>query len=167
MIDDQKLVYEKALHLATCASEGKKQVLIVSGGPGTGKSVVAVNLLVELINRSYLAQYVTRNSAPRHVYESKLAGTFNKTRITNLFNGSGAFLDTANNEIDVLLVDEAHRLNEKSGFYENQGGNQIKEIIHSAKLSVFFVDDCQKVTLRDIGDSGEIKKWAALAAKNS
>ena len=60
MIDDQKLVYEQSLELAARASEGRKQVLIVSGGPGTGKSVVAVNLLVELINRSMVAQYVTR-----------------------------------------------------------------------------------------------------------
>jgi DUF2075 family protein/DNA replication protein DnaC len=163
MIDDQKLVYEQALDLAVRASEGQKHVLIVSGGPGTGKSVVAVNLLVEFINRSLTAQYVTRNSAPRAVYESKLAGTLTKTRITNLFKGSGAFTETADNEIDVLIVDEAHRLNEKSGLYRNKGENQIKEIIQTAKLSVFFLDDRQKVTLRDIGDSGEIKKWANLA----
>jgi uncharacterized protein len=160
MVDDQKLVYEQALELAARSSEGKKHVLIVSGGPGTGKSVVAINLLVELINRSMVAQYVTRNSAPREVYQSKLAGTLTKTRITNLFKGSGAFIESTANEMDVLIVDEAHRLNEKSGLYRNKGENQIKEIIHSAKLSIFFLDDRQKVTLRDIGDSLEIKKWA-------
>ena len=164
MIDDQKLVYEQALELAARASEGKKQVLIVFGGPGTGKSVVAINLLVELIKRSYVAKYVTRNSAPREVYESKLAGTLTKTRITNLFKGLGAFTETTENEIDVLVVDEAHRLNEKSGLYKNKGENQIKEIIQTAKLSVFFLDDRQKVTLRDIGDSTEIKKWAKFAS---
>ena len=63
----------------------------------------------------------------------------------------------------MLVVDEAHRLNEKSGLYRNKGENQIKEIIHTAKLSVFFIDDRQKVTLRDIGDSKEIKKWAKQA----
>jgi DUF2075 family protein/DNA replication protein DnaC len=162
MIDDQKLVYEQALDLASRANEGQKQVLIVSGGPGTGKSVVAINLLVELINRSYVAQYVTRNSAPRAVYESKLAGTLTKTRITNLFKGSGAFTETTKNELDVLIVDEAHRLNEKSGLYRNKGENQIKELIYTAKLSVFFIDDRQKVTLRDIGDSNEIKRWAKI-----
>jgi DUF2075 family protein/DNA replication protein DnaC len=160
MVDDQKLVYEQALELASRASEGRKQVLIVSGGPGTGKSVVAINLLVELTNRSFVTQYVTRNLAPREVYESKLAGTLTKSRITNLFKGSGSYTETESNEIDVLVVDEAHRLNEKSGMYRNKGENQIKEIIHTAKLSVFFLDDRQKVTLRDIGDSREIKKWA-------
>jgi DUF2075 family protein/DNA replication protein DnaC len=166
MIDDQKLVYEQALDLAQRASEGKKHVLIVSGGPGTGKTVVAVNLLVELIKRSLSAQYVTRNAAPREVYRSKLAGTFTKTRIANLFRGSGAFTETERNEIDVLIVDEAHRLNEKSGLYKNEGENQIKEIIETAKFSVFFVDERQKVTLNDIGDLDEIKKWANSSGAN-
>ena len=64
MIDEQKLVYETAVDLAHKASNGKKQCLIVQGGPGTGKSVVAINLLVELTNRKMMTQYVSRNSAP-------------------------------------------------------------------------------------------------------
>ncbi len=47
MIDDQKVVYETALALSQKAAESRKQVLLVEGGPGTGKSVLAVNLLVE------------------------------------------------------------------------------------------------------------------------
>jgi hypothetical protein len=61
---------------------------------------------------------------------------------------------------DVLLVDEAHRLNEKSGLYGNLGENQIKEIIHSAKCSVFFIDESQRITLSDIGRIAEIKNFA-------
>jgi uncharacterized protein len=163
MIDDQKLVYEQALDLAMRASEGSKHVLIVSGGPGTGKSVVAINLLVELTKRSFVAQYITRNAAPRHVYESKLSGTLTKTRITNLFKGSGAFTESSSNEVDVLIVDEAHRLNAKSGIFQNLGENQIKEIIDASKFSIFFLDDRQNVTLKDIGDATEIKKWAKRA----
>ncbi|MCX8545265.1 DNA/RNA helicase domain-containing protein, partial [Klebsiella variicola] len=51
LIDDQKLVYENCLARATQASDTRKQVVIVKGGPGTGKSVVAINLLVELTKR--------------------------------------------------------------------------------------------------------------------
>ena len=163
MIDDQKVVYETALELANHAKEtGSKQVLLVEGGPGTGKSVVAINLLVELTRRLLVAHYVTRNAAPRHVYESKLTGTFSKSHITNLFKGSGAYVDTVPDSIDCLIVDEAHRLNEKTGFYQ-QGENQIKEIIWTAKSSVFFLDQDQRVTLKDIGDRDEIRRWAAQA----
>lgn len=164
MIDDQKVVYETALDLANQAKEtGSKHVLLVEGGPGTGKSVVAINLLVEFTRRSLVAHYVTRNAAPRHVYESKLTGTFSKSHVTNLFKGSGAYVDTVPDCIDCLVVDEAHRLNEKSGLYQNQGDNQIKEIIWTAKFSIFFLDQDQRVTLKDIGDREEIRRWAAQA----
>lgn len=160
MIDDQKLVYETALSLAAEAQRGRKAVLIVHGGPGTGKSVVAINLLVELTRRELVAQYVSRNAAPRAVYESKLVGDFKKSRISNLFNGSGSFVSSEPDVFDALIVDEAHRLNEKSGLYQNLGENQIKEIIEASKLSVFFLDEDQRVTLKDIGEAAEIRRWA-------
>ena len=164
MIDDQKVVYETALELASQAKETEsKQVLLVEGGPGTGKSVVAINLLVEFTRRRLVAHYVTRNAAPRHVYESKLTGTFSKSHITNLFKGSGAYVDTVPDALDCLIVDEAHRLNEKSGLFQNQGDNQIREIIWTARFSIFFLDQDQRVTLKDIGEPEEIRRWAVQA----
>lgn len=160
MIDDQKIVYERALALSTRAQQGSKQVLIVEGGPGTGKSVVAINLLVEITNRGLVVQYATRNAAPRAVYESKLAGSFAKTFITNLFRSTGSYTECEPDSLGVLIVDEAHRLNAKSGMFRNQGENQILEIIRAAKLSVFFIDEDQRVTFEDIGESAEIERFA-------
>ena len=160
MIDDQKLVYETALEMARKSyRDGNKRVLIVKGGPGTGKSVLAINLLVRLTNENMVCSYVTKNAAPRNVYATKLSGDFKKTRINNLFKGSGAFVESAENEFDVLIVDEAHRLNAKSGMFQNLGENQIKEIIHASKFSIFFIDESQKVTLKDIGSIEEIQKY--------
>lgn len=161
LIDDQKLVYETAIHLATKRATKKKQVLIVNGGPGTGKSVVAVNLLVELTKRRLVVQYVTKNSAPRAVYESKLAKSMTKSRISNLFVGSGKFTETPTGTFDALIVDEAHRLNAKSGMFSNMGENQIKEIINASGFSVFFLDEDQRIHWKDIGEKSEILKWAA------
>jgi len=166
MIDDQKVVYETALDLAHRAKDGDKEVLLVEGGPGTGKSVVAINLLVELTRHRHVAHYVSRNAAPRAVYESKLTGTFSKTHITNLFKGSGSYVDTAPDALDCLIVDEAHRLNEKSGIFQNLGENQVKEIIRAARLAIFFLDQDQRVTLKDIGDRQEIRHWATQAGAN-
>lgn len=160
MIDDQKVVYETALALAEKAASGRKQTLIVEGGPGTGKSVVAINLLVALIQRERNVQYVTRNAAPRAVYEAKLAGSLRRSRISNLFRGSGSYHACPPDTFDALVVDEAHRLNEKGGLYGNLGENQILELIRSARLSVFFVDDAQRVTLKDIGGVAAIENWA-------
>jgi len=157
MIDDQKVVFERAMALAQRTSEEEKYVLIVEGGPGTGKSVVAINLLVEMTKKGLVAQYVTKNAAPREVYASKLTGTLKKTEYNNLFKGSGAFVDTKENTFDALIVDEAHRLNLKSGLYGNLGKNQILEIMHAAKFTVFFVDDLQKIHIKDVGDKRRIQ----------
>lgn len=161
MIDDQKVVYEEILNRARQSQrDGKKRVVIVKGGPGTGKTVVAVNLLAELTGEDQFCQYVSKNSAPRNVYRKKLKGEVQKSSVDNLFKGSGIYTDASYNMIDTLLVDEAHRLNEKSGMFHNIGENQVKEIIHAAKCSVFFLDESQRVTLQDIGSASEIKRWA-------
>lgn len=160
LIDDQKVVFEKAKQLAVQASEDAKKVLIVEGGPGTGKSVLAINLLVALTEQDEVIQYVTRNSAPRLVYEAKLTGHFRKTHISNMFSGSGSYHAVPPNTYGCLIVDEAHRLNEKSGMFNHLGENQIKEIINAGTLSIFFIDEDQKVTLKDIGDRETIRNWA-------
>lgn len=161
MIDNQKIVYEYAIKNAIeTLSSNSKNVMIVRGGPGTGKSVLAINLLVELSNRKMTTFYVSKNDAPRKVYSSKLKGSFNKSFIEHLFLGSGKFVKSDSNELDCLIVDEAHRLNEKSGYYHNEGENQIKEIINAARFSIFFIDENQKVTLNDIGSEELIKKFA-------
>jgi uncharacterized protein len=161
MIDDQKLVYETAIALAHQANPDNKQVLIVEGGPGTGKSVVAVNLLVEFTKRDLVAQYVTKNAAPRAVYSAHLKNSMTKNRIDNLFKGSGSFTNIEPNTFDVLVIDEAHRLIEKNRYIKNSE-NQIKELIRASHLAVFFVDEDQTVTWNDIGDKAEIRKWAEV-----
>jgi len=161
MVDDQKLVYQSAIRMAEKASEtGTKTIMIVDGAAGTGKSVVAINLLVELTKKGLVAKYVTRNSAPRLVYEAKLTGSMRRSHIANLFGGSGSYHSTDKDVFGCLIVDEAHRLNEKSGMFQNLGENQIKEIIQASKSAVFFIDEDQRVTLKDIGTKGEIRRWA-------
>ena len=163
LIDDQKVVFERIMELSRqCERDGKKRVLIATGGPGTGKTVIAMNLLARLTQEGVFVQYCSKNSAPRTVYAKKLKGRRTKSSIDNMFKGSGAYVEAPRNAVGVVLADEAHRLNEKSGLYGNQGINQIHEIIHAARLSVFFIDECQRVTVKDIGSVGEIKRWAAV-----
>ena len=163
MLDEQKVVYESILdYSCQCQRDGKKRTIIVEGGPGTGKTVVAINLLTELTNRKQFVQYVSKNAAPRTVYQYKLKGSMKRSSIDNLFKGSGSYTEAPRNAVGTLLADEAHRLNEKSGMFQNIGENQIKEIIHAAVCSVFFIDESQRVTLADIGSVAEIEKWAEI-----
>lgn len=161
MLDEQKVVYEKIINLSKKSQKDeKKRVIIIKGGPGTGKTVVAINLLSELTNNEQFCQYASKNSAPRNVYQKKLKGEMKKSSVDNMFKGTGIYTQAPINSIDTILVDEAHRLNEKSGLFQNLGENQIKEIINAAKCSVFFIDESQRVTIKDIGSVNEIEKWA-------
>ena len=145
-----------------CEKDGKKRVLIARGGPGTGKTIIAINLLARLTQEEVFAQYCSKNSAPRLVYAKKLKGHRTKSSIDNMFKGSGSYVDAPKDAVGVILADEAHRLNEKSGLYGNQGVNQIHEIIRAARLSVFFIDESQRVTVKDIGSISEIRHWAVF-----
>jgi DUF2075 family protein len=166
LIDEQKEVFETALQLARDikasggADDIRHRVMIVEGGPGTGKSVVAINLLVRMIEMQLLAKYVSKNAAPREVYKAKLIGSITNSRFSALFGGSGAYVDTTTDEFDVLIVDEAHRLREQGGLYGNVGEHQVKEIIFASKVSVFFIDESQQVTIDDVGSKETIKRFA-------
>ncbi len=159
MIDDQKVVFETAKKLALNSSEKNKNVLIVEGGPGTGKSVVAINLLVQLIKTGQFAQYVTKTSAPRDVYFEKLSRDKKKIELKQLFVGSGSFMQTPANSFNTLIVDEAHRLTEKTGFYR-MGNNQVEEILDAAHCAIFFIDENQRVSLEDYGEIAVIEEFA-------
>ena len=159
LIDDQKTVLESIVKAAKDGLDGKKQVLIVRGGPGTGKSVVAINALSRLMGQRLIARYVTPNAAPRAVFEVNLKGAFKGGEIKELFSGSGSFTGIEESDFDILIVDEAHRLKLRTQ-YSKGGDNQIREVIHAAKTSVFFIDEAQKVTWKDIGEVSEIEKFA-------
>ncbi len=74
MIDDQKVVFETARwnSRAGATYTGEKHVMIVRGGPGTGKSVVAVNLLVRLTARGHVGPVRLEEQRPRNVYSKLL-----------------------------------------------------------------------------------------------
>ena len=100
------------------------------------------------------------------MYEARLTGHLKKSRISTLFTGSGSFVSTSSNEYDMLIVDEAHRLGLKSGLYRNLGENQIKEIINGSNLSIFFIDELQKIHIHDAGSKSMIRTMAEeLGAK--
>ena len=160
LLDDQKTVLEKIIATATKNDDGQKQVIIVKGGPGTGKSVISINALARLSSMRLNARYITPNAAPRMVFEKKLKPILSNGEIHDLFSGSGSYVGVQPDSFDVLIVDEAHRLKLRTQ-YAKGGVNQIKEIIEAANTSVFFIDEAQKVTWKDIGEIASIEQFAS------
>ena len=162
MVDEQQVAYATVLKLVenTISSE-EKHTIIVQGGPGTGKSVIAVNLLAKIINNGYSCAYVTKTTAPRYTFSKHLiSGKHRIGYLKGLFKGAGDIYKLESNTYDCMLADEAHRLAARSGLY-SKGTNQVREIINACKISVFFIDEDQIVTTKDIGTVEEIKKQAA------
>lgn len=161
LIDEQQIVYDHVITTIKKAltNNSKKHVIICKGGPGTGKSVIAINLLAELTKKGKWAEYVTGSASFTQSYKKAIGGN-----AKNLFRYTNSYVEQADT-IDCLIVDEAHRLREKApagGFFSRvySGKPQVQEIIDACHVAVFFIDDEQQVKPDEIGTSKYIKDHA-------
>ena len=161
LLDEQAVCFDMCVRtMLQCLKDQKKRTILIQGGPGTGKSVLAVNLLMHYILCNCNAAYVTKNSAPRQAFLSILSGNKaqNLVSIEQLFRSPFGLSKVPVNAYDCLIVDEAHRLVKK--MYGDWGGeNQVKECINASLLTIFMLDEDQAVTTKDIGSIQEIRNW--------
>lgn len=158
LLDEQKVAYELAYHSVT-KEKNEKSVVIIKGGPGTGKSVISMNLLGGFLKEELNVKFVAPNSSFRDVMINSLSRDNTKIRLNSLFKGSAGFVDSEKNIFDVIIVDEAHRL-KNSMAYQYMGENQVEDIVKAAKKSIFFVDDNQVIRPEDIGSTSEVYRVA-------
>lgn len=163
LIDEQKIVAEQVLKSVTSSldSEGKT-VIICEGGPGTGKSVVAIYILCKLILGSKAAKYVTHNGALKNVLVKNLRDGGRKlVDVSHMFAGDGSFQCSKNirdNMYKCLIVDESHRITEH--WSNSHDEPHIESIIRASQVSVFFIDENQCVTVNDFGTKKRIIETA-------
>ena len=162
LLDEQLVVYERIRATVKTGLFGRrKQVVIVHGGPGTGKSVLAINLMADLLRESRNAQYATGSKAFTetlwNIVGSRSRATF------KYFNSYGSAEFDA---VDVLICDESHRIRETSAnrFTKKRDRTrkpQVQELLAAAKVAVFFIDDRQIVRPNEIGSTSHIREHAA------
>lgn len=145
----------------------QKSVIIVKGGPGTGKTVIALHILAELAKltkngHGLNVQYATKS---KPLLEGVRHQVRPNTRI--LFQNVTSYIPASveENMIDVLLVDEAHRIQKNANNQYTKAEKrtnlpQIDTIVRSAKITVFFIDDKQAIRGVEIGSSKLIKEAA-------
>lgn len=147
----------------SCVQRAKtKSAVIVHGGPGTGKSVIAVNLLAEAAARGKKVLYGCKSKAFTEGLKY-LVGADGGMLFSNLYRFIPARAKA--DEFDLLLIDEAHRMEKSSNFQYTKKIDQteipqVEQLIRCAKTAVFFIDDKQNVRSREIGSSELIRKAA-------
>src|SRR3989344_4239074 len=162
LIDDQQTAYNTIMSKAKkLAINKEKSAIIVRGGPGTGKSVIALEVMGELLRKGKNVVHATGSSAFTNTLR-KILGI----RAAKQFKFFNSFMTHKENEIDVLICDEAHRIRRTSdNMYTpssaRTGQPQIDELIKAAKLSVFFIDEHQNVRPNEIGSVQLIKDSAS------
>lgn len=162
LLDDQVVAFDICKKvMQQSLKDMKKRVVIIEGGPGTGKSVLAINLLKDFLTKELNVSYVTKNSAPREAYLKLLSNSDLKKEvdIKHLFRSPFGLSRVSSNFYDCLIVDETHRLVKKM-YRDFRGENQIKECINTSLVTIFMIDEDQRITTKDIGSISEIQKWA-------
>lgn len=162
LIDEQVVAFNGVLSLVRRAQrrKGEKSVLVVTGGPGTGKSLIALNLLGTLSRMGVNVQHATGSRAfTQNVWRA--LGSRSKAQV-KFFNN---FTSIAEGTVDVLLADEAHRIRASSNhrFTRKEHRStraQVAELIDAAKVSVFFIDDHQVVRPGEVGSTALIRETA-------
>lgn len=162
LIDDQVVAFQAVLAMVRRAKKDAraKAMVVVKGGPGTGKSVIALNLLGTLAKRGIQVHHATGSKAfTENLW--RILGSRSKAHI-KFFNNYG---QTAGNTIDVLLADEAHRIRTSSNdrftpASKKTARTQVDELVDAAKVSVFFIDDHQSVRPGEIGSTAMLREAA-------
>ena len=164
LLDTQNEAFQVIRHaIAGVATAAKRQVFIVHGGPGTGKSVIAVRLLAEVLASKRLGFFIAPNKAFRDTLVEQLARGSRDYREDGqaLFQSSWSFhaADFMKDRLhEVLVVDEAHRLKDEA--YQYRGASMVEDMVRAARISVFFLDETQRVQWNDCGSESRIREAA-------
>ncbi len=164
LIDEQNEAFQYIKHGVLGAKNLKDRlVFVVEGGPGTGKSVIAIRLLAEILKNKRMGFFVAPNKAFRDTLIEFLARGNAGYREDGqaLIRSSWSFNDITyekDGHIDVLIVDEAHRLKDKA--YQYKGKSMVEDMVRAARISVFFIDETQRVSWNDSGSVASIARAA-------
>ncbi|MEU6429659.1 DUF2075 domain-containing protein [Microbispora sp. NPDC046973] len=164
LLDQQRLAYEIVLHAVEKArAADSKEVVIVTGGPGSGKSVIALSLLGELAERGYPAHHATGSRSFTETMRRHVAR--GSTRTKAMFKYFNNFMTAKPNSLDVLICDEAHRIRETSAnrftkAAERTGRSQLDELMSAARVPVFLLDEHQVVRPGETGTVADIRAHA-------
>jgi hypothetical protein len=151
LLDEQQVTFNAIMDAVRAAGQNERRVVfLVKGGPGTGKSVIAVNLVAELSALGLRSIHATGSKAFTENLRQRVG-----VRAGALFS---YFMNLAGTPepFDVVILDEAHRIREVSGNRftpkaRRTGKSQIEDLLDAGRVTVFFIDDLQVVRPEEVG----------------
>ncbi len=164
LLAEQQLAVETVLHdVERARRSDHKRVVVVTGGPGSGKSVIALSLLGELARRGRTVLHATGSRSFTQTLR-RVAG-HRTPQVRELFKYFNQFTAAERNSLDVLLLDEAHRLRRTSANRWTRAElrsdrSQIEELMSAARVPVFLLDEHQVVRPGEMGSLAEIRAHA-------
>jgi hypothetical protein len=165
LVAEQKLAHSLVMHeVERARARDSKSVVIVTGGPGSGKSVIALSLLGDLARRGRTVLHATGSRSFTQTLR-KVAGQ-RQPRVQRMFKYFNQFMEAEPNDLDVLILDEAHRIRETSVDRYTKAAlrtdrRQVDELIAAARVPVFLLDQHQVVKPGELGTAEEIGRYAA------
>ena len=164
LLDEQQIAYSMVMKaLRDAETSNTKTAVIITGGPGTGKSVIALSLLGELSRRGKTTLHATGSKAFRNSLR-KIAGA-RSPQVQKLFSYFNSFMSAERNSLDVIICDEAHRIRETSANRYTKadlrtGTPQLHELFNVARVPVFLLDSNQVVRKGETGTPDYIEEEA-------
>ncbi len=165
LLDEQRLAFDIVVHeVERARAADSKTVVIITGGPGSGKSVIALSLLGELARQGRTVLHATGSRS--FTQTLRMVAGKGSTRVKSLFKYFNSFMEAERNGLDVLILDEAHRIRETSvNRYTKaefrKGRPQIDELMAAARVPVFLLDEYQVVRPGELGTVAEIEEFAS------
>ncbi|MFZ2177434.1 MAG: DUF2075 domain-containing protein [Rhodococcus sp. (in: high G+C Gram-positive bacteria)] len=164
LLGEQQLAVDLVLHTVEQArAHDTKRIIVVTGGPGSGKSVIALSLVGELARRGRTVIHATGSRSFTQTLR-KVAGA-RAPRVQKMFKYFNQFMTAERNGLDVLILDEAHRIRETSVDRYTKADlrtdrPQIDELIAAARVPVFLLDEHQVVRPGEMGSLEQIQRHA-------
>ncbi|MFB8771166.1 DUF2075 domain-containing protein [Streptomyces broussonetiae] len=132
----------------------RRVIFLVTGGAGTGKSAIGLQLKAELEAQGRTVKYASGSRAFNGALQEHVGHGDREFRET--FTYFSNFVTPPDPPLDVLICDEAHRIRDRSTnrFWkpEEQGTKpQVDELLDASRLTVFFLDEGQSIRPNDVG----------------
>jgi uncharacterized protein len=167
LLDEQLIAYHKIMDILN-RNDGEKHLILVQGGPGTGKSAIAMQAMGDLCRKQIKTVHVTNSSSFTTVIKSLIMKKgdrmWSSAAVEALFKLSHNFIKLRDN-FEVAICDEAHRFrkttNMRPFLYSNRP--QADELFEHVRVVVAFTDE--KQILRR-AEEGTVKYFTESALRS-